>query len=95
MAIVLPTPHNAPTLLVGAGEEPSDATVVCRHAAEDHGAAVAGGIRRAQSGADFSDDARRREKRVQDHSNKMRFRAWRAHQMRKPGPLVTPWTKIG
>jgi hypothetical protein len=30
---------------------------VCRHAAEDRGAAVPGGIRRAQSGADFDDDA--------------------------------------
>ena len=29
------------------------------------------------------------------HSNKMHFRAWRAHQMRKLTPLVTPWTKIG
>jgi len=66
-------------LLVGAGGEPSGAAVVCRHAAEDRGAAVAGGIRRAQSGADFNDDAGRREKRVQDHSNKMHFRAWRVH----------------
>jgi len=30
---------------------------VCRHAAEDRGAAVAGGIRRAQSGANLDDDA--------------------------------------
>ena len=29
---------------------------VCKHAAEDRGAAVADGIRRAQSAADFDDD---------------------------------------
>ena len=40
-------------LLVAAGGEPSDAAVVCRHAAEDRGAAVAGGMRRAQNGTDF------------------------------------------
>jgi hypothetical protein len=39
------------------GGETSDAAVVCRHAAEDRGAAVAGGIRRAQSRADFDDKA--------------------------------------
>ena len=66
-------------------EKPSDAAVVCRHAAEDRGAAVAGGIRRAQSGADFDDDAGRRQKRVQDHSNKMHFRAWRASPDAKTG----------
>jgi hypothetical protein len=33
------------------------AAAVCRHAAEDRGAAVSGGIRRAQSGASFDDDA--------------------------------------
>ena len=45
-------------LLAAAGGEPSDPAAVCRHAAEDRSAAVAGGIRRAQSGADFDDDAR-------------------------------------
>ncbi len=40
-------------LLAAAGGEPSDAAAVCRHAAEDRGAAVAGGIRRAQSGSKF------------------------------------------
>ena len=30
-----------------------------------------------------NDNAGRREKCVQDHSNKMHFRAWRAHRMRK------------
>jgi hypothetical protein len=43
--------------LVAAGRRASDAPVVCRHAAEDRGAAVAGRIRRAQSGSDFGDDA--------------------------------------
>jgi hypothetical protein len=32
-------------LVVDTGGEPSDAAVVCRHAAEDRSAAVAGGIR--------------------------------------------------
>jgi Transposase DDE domain group 1 len=76
-------------LLVGAGGEASDAAVVCRHAAEDRGAAIAGGTRRAQRGADFNDDAGRREKRVQDDSNKRHFGAWPSHQMRKSAPLVT------
>ena len=44
-------------LLVAAGRRASDAAVVCRHAAEDRGATVAGRMRRAQSGADFGDDA--------------------------------------
>jgi hypothetical protein len=44
-------------LLVAAGRRASDAAVVCRYAAEDRGAAVAGRIRRAQSRADFGDDA--------------------------------------
>ena len=40
-------------LLVAVGREASDAAAVCWHAAEDRGAAVAGGIRRAQSGSRF------------------------------------------
>jgi hypothetical protein len=44
-------------LLVAVGRGASDAAAVRRHAGEDRGAAVAGGIRRAQSGADFDDDA--------------------------------------
>ena len=45
-----------PLLLVAAGGESPDAVVVRRHAAEDRGAAGPGGIRRAQSGADFGDE---------------------------------------
>ena len=44
-------------LLVAVGRGASDPAVVCRHAAKDRGAAVAGGIRRAQRGANFDDDA--------------------------------------
>ena len=44
-------------LLAAAGGEPSDAAALRQHAAADRGAAVAGGIRRAQSGAIFDDDA--------------------------------------
>ena len=44
-------------LLVAVGRGTSDPAAVCRHAAEDRGAAVAGGIRRAQGGANFGDDA--------------------------------------
>src|SRR5208282_2820117 len=44
-------------LLVAAGRGASDTAAVCRHAAEDRGAAVAGGIRRARRGANFDDDA--------------------------------------
>ena len=52
------------------------------HAAEDRGAAVAGGIRRAPSGANFDDDAGRREKCLRNSFEQEHFRALRAHQMR-------------
>src|SRR5208283_2473893 len=51
-----------PLLLAAAGGEPSDAAAVCRHAAEDRGAAVAGRIVRVQRGANFDDDAGAQEK---------------------------------
>jgi hypothetical protein len=44
-------------LLVAVNRRASDAPAVCWHAAEDRDAAAAGGIRRAQRGADFDDDA--------------------------------------
>ncbi len=44
-------------LLIAAGGESSDAPALRKHAAEDRGAAVAGGIRRMQNGADFDVDA--------------------------------------
>ena len=44
-------------LLVAVGRGASDPAVVCWHAAEDHGAAVAGWMRQVQSGSDFDDDA--------------------------------------
>ena len=40
-------------LLVAVGGEPSDAAVVCRHAAKDHDAAVASGIGGLQRAANF------------------------------------------
>jgi len=47
-----PTAHpTCALLLVVVGRGASDPAAVCRHAAEDRGAAVAGGIRRAQRGA--------------------------------------------
>ncbi len=48
---------TCPLLLVAVGRGASDAAAVRRRAGEDRGAAVAGGIRRAQSGADFNDNA--------------------------------------
>ena len=43
-------------LLVSAGGESSDAPAIWRHAAEERGAAVAGGTARSQSGAKFDDN---------------------------------------
>ena len=80
-------------LLVAAGRGASDAAAVCRHAAEDRGAAVVGGITRAQSGADFDYGWRRREKCLRNGSEKRHLRALRAHQMRNrplAAPLETP-----
>jgi hypothetical protein len=57
-------------LLAAAGGEPSDAAVIWRHAAEDRGAAVAGGIRLAHRGAIFDDDAGAREKCPRDRAEK-------------------------
>ena len=48
---------NPRLLLVAAGGEASDAAAVHGHAGEDRDAAVAGGMRRAQSGAIFDDGA--------------------------------------
>jgi hypothetical protein len=48
------------------------------------GAAVAGGIARAQSGAKFDVGGGRSERCVRNRSKKMHFRAWLAHQMRNP-----------
>src|SRR5216683_6059169 len=85
-------------LLVAAGGEPSDAAVVCRHAAEDRSAAVAGGIRRAQSGADFDDDARAQGKVSAEPFGKRASPGVAcppdANQP-LPAPLETPWTKTG
>jgi hypothetical protein len=52
-------------LLVAADRGVPDAAAVCRHAAEDGGAAVVGGITRVQSGADFDDaGTQKREERL-------------------------------
>jgi hypothetical protein len=71
-------------LVVAAGAESPDAPAIWRRAAEDRGAAVAGGIARAQSGANFDAGGGRTEKCVRNRSKKMHFRAWLAHQMRNP-----------
>ena len=43
-------------LLVAAGREPPDETALWEHAAKDRGVTVAGGMRRAQRGANFDDE---------------------------------------
>ena len=57
-----PFAQARPLLLVVARGESPDAAAVCRYATEDRGVAGTGGIRRAQSGANFDDDARAKAK---------------------------------
>ena len=62
-------------LLAAAGGEPSDAAAVCRHAAEDRGAAVAGGIGGLLSATDFGDEiGRQRDKcpRISSETRQLR-----------------------
>src|ERR1035437_3866488 len=51
-------------LLAAAGGEPSDAPALCKHAAQDRGAAIARGIGDPQGGADFGDAGGWREVRT-------------------------------
>jgi len=73
-------------LLVAAGRGASDAAAVCRHAAEDRGAAVAGGIRRAQSGADFDDNAAAQGEVSVESSGKSTFSGVACPPDAKPPP---------
>ena len=93
-----PFDKACPVLLVAAGGEPFDAAAVCRHAAEDRGAAVAGGIRRVQSRAEQISmmTLGRRKKCLRSRLEKSHFRALHARQMRNrplPAPLERPWSK--
>jgi hypothetical protein len=57
-----PFDQARPLLLAAFSREPSDASAVCRHAAQDRRAAVAGRIGASTERSDFDDDARAKGK---------------------------------
>ncbi len=72
---------------------------VCRYGAEDHGAAVAGGIKRAQRETNFDDDAGAKGKVPAEPLGKRVSPAVACPSDAKPiplpAPLEAPWTKTG
>ena len=86
---------NMPILLVAAGGEPPDAAAVCRHAAEDRGAAVAGGMRRAQREANFDDDAGAKGKVSAEPFGKRAARGVARPSDAKPAPSRRRWEHRG
>jgi hypothetical protein len=89
---------HAPLLLVAAGGESPDAAALRQHAAQDRDAARAGGIRRAQSGADLNDDAEAKGA-VSAQPREKRIISRRCVPAGgETGPLAsleTPWTETG
>ena len=68
-----PSDKTRPLLLVAAGGESPDAAALWRHAAKDRDAAVAGGIKRPRSGANFDDAPGTREKCRRNRWGKQHF----------------------
>ena len=72
---------------VAAGGESPDAAALRHHAAEDRDAARAGGISRAQSGADFDDDAEAKEQCLRNRAKKGLFQGVACPPEAKTAPL--------
>ena len=80
-------------LLVAVGGESPDAPVVRRHAAEDHGAAVAAGISRAQAEQISMTMLGRRRKCLRIRSKKRQFRVSYVNARRNQS-VVVRWKRL-